>query len=97
MLEGALSYNLWGVAGATLVMAIMQVIKQLWPTLKDRKVIAVSIGVAMVLSACATLYQVAEGTASGSMLKLVLDTLGAGLLVGLSAGGTWSAVKPRSN
>ncbi|MGI6377410.1 MAG: hypothetical protein ACOX3S_15670 [Anaerolineae bacterium] len=92
--DGALTFTLWGLPGLVLVMGIMQLIKRVWPELKDRRTVLASMGVSVLLAGVAQLYQVATG-ATEPVLVQVLDTVGAGVVVGLGAGGFWSLVKPR--
>lgn len=93
--EGGLSFELWGVPGLVLLFALVEFIKGQWPELKDRAVVFVSIGVGLMLSLIVELYQIGNGAATGPVLIEVLDTIGAGVIVGLAAGGFFAVRKPR--
>ncbi len=93
--EGALSFELWGVAGLVLLWALMEGVKKLWPGLADRRTILVSMGLALILSTIAELYQIGRGLAVDPPLIEVLDTIGAGIITGLAAGGFFSFTKSR--
>ena len=94
--EGGLSFELWGIPGLVLLFALVEFIKRQWPTLHDRGVVFVSIGVGLLLSLVAELYQVGNGQAVDPVMIEILDTIGAGVIVGLAAGGFFSLTKERT-
>ena len=94
--EGGLSFELWGLPGLVILFAVVEFIKRQWPLLEGRSVVFVSMGVGLLLSLIAELYQIGNGLATGPVMIEVLDIIGAGVIVGLAAGGFYNVTKARA-
>ena len=87
-MEG-ISFEVWGLGGAVAVTAVMAVIKALFPGVKDRLALAITLGVGLVLASAVYLAGLYP------QVQTWLEVVGKGVLAALSAGGLYSTLKKR--
>ena len=86
MTEGV-TFEVWGIGGAVAVALVMTLLKKLFPELKDRAALAVTLGVGLVLAGAVYLSGVYPD------VQTALGVVGQGILAALSAMGVYSTTK----